>query len=89
MSHYPDQFHRAKPLAADFFLAGHTHGGQICLPGGIPIITHDRMPRRYASGIHRLGETWYIVSRGMGYASLPLRVNCPSEVAEVTVAAAR
>jgi predicted MPP superfamily phosphohydrolase len=84
LSHFPDHFRLIKPLQADFFLAGHTHGGQVCLPGGFPLITHDRMPKTYCKGIHRLDDTWYIVSRGLGYASIPIRVNCPAEVAEIT-----
>jgi len=68
LSHYPDQFRRAKPLAPDFYLAGHTHGGQICLPGGIPIITHDRMGRRLCKGVHRLDGTWFIVYSSTGSA---------------------
>jgi predicted MPP superfamily phosphohydrolase len=84
LSHFPDHFRLTKPLGADFFLSGHTHGGQVCLPGGWPLITHDRMPKKYAKGIHRFGPTWYVVSRGLGYASFPIRVNCPAEVAEIT-----
>jgi predicted MPP superfamily phosphohydrolase len=89
LSHYPDHFRRIRPLNADIFLAGHTHGGQICLPGGWPIITHDRMPRRYAKGVHRLDRTWYIVSRGFGFAGIPVRFNCPAEVAQITLAPAK
>jgi predicted MPP superfamily phosphohydrolase len=85
LSHYPDQFRRARPLSADFYLAGHTHGGQICLPGGIPLITHDRMPRSQCKGVHRLDRTWFIVSRGLGYSGIPARLFCPSEVLEVTL----
>lgn len=88
LSHYPDQFRRAKPLAPDFYLAGHTHGGQICLPGGIPLFTHDRMGRRLCKGVHRLGDTWFIVSRGLGFSGIPARLFCPSEVMEVTLTAA-
>jgi predicted MPP superfamily phosphohydrolase len=87
LSHYPDHFPRVRPLRADFFLAGHTHGGQICLPGGRAIITHDRMPRRYCKGIHRLGGCWYAVSRGIGYAGIPVRLFCPAEVVEFTTVA--
>jgi predicted MPP superfamily phosphohydrolase len=85
LSHYPDQFRKTKPLNADFFLTGHTHGGQICLPNGWPIITHDRSPRVYSRGVHRRDGTWYIVSRGLGFSGLPVRMNCPAEVAEITV----
>lgn len=85
MSHYPDAILRAGVLRADFFFAGHTHGGQICLPGGRPIITHDALPRPYASGIHRFDDTWLIVNRGLGFAGIPVRLFCPAEVIEVKV----
>jgi predicted MPP superfamily phosphohydrolase len=84
LSHYPDHFRRVRPLGADIFLAGHTHGGQICLPGGRPLITHDTMPKSCCKGVKRMRDSWYLVSRGLGYASVPVRVNCPAEVAEVT-----
>jgi predicted MPP superfamily phosphohydrolase len=85
LSHFPDQFPKTRPLRADFFLAGHTHGGQICFPNGRAVITHDRSPWPYYKGIHRRDETWYIVSRGLGYSGVPVRLNCPAEVAEITV----
>jgi predicted MPP superfamily phosphohydrolase len=89
LSHYPDHFRRTRPLAADIYLTGHTHGGQICLPGGWPIITHDHSKRRYCRGIHRREGSWYVVSRGFGFASfLPVRLFCPAEVAEITIATA-
>jgi predicted MPP superfamily phosphohydrolase len=85
LSHYPDHFSRARPLQPDLYLAGHTHGGQICLPGGVPLLTHDKLPRRYCKGIHRLHDSWLIVSRGLGFASeIPVRLFCPAEVAEIT-----
>ncbi len=85
LSHYPDALvglHACEVVPALCF-AGHTHGGQVCLPGGMPILRHDSLPRRYCSGIHRLGQTWLIVSRGMGFSSYPIRVFCPAEVVEV------
>lgn len=87
LSHFPDLFPATLNLDADLYLSGHTHGGQICLPGGWPLITHDRMPRRLAKGTHRIGRTWYSVSSGVGFASiLPLRLFCPAEVREFVLA---
>jgi predicted MPP superfamily phosphohydrolase len=84
MSHFPDSFRRAETLHADLFLAGHTHGGQICLPSGRPISSHDSLPLRYCRGIHRVGETWLIVNRGFGFSSkLRVRTFCPAEVIEI------
>jgi predicted MPP superfamily phosphohydrolase len=85
MSHFPDHLPRAEFLAADLFLTGHTHGGQVCLPGGHPIITHCRLPRALARGIHRVGPTWLVVNHGLGFSGLPLRLLCPSEVVEIRV----
>jgi predicted MPP superfamily phosphohydrolase len=85
LSHHPDNIRRTQNLAPDLFLAGHTHGGQVCLPGGIPILRHDKLPRRYARGIHRYGDSWLVVNRGFGFSGFPLRTFCPPEVIELTL----
>ncbi len=82
LCHYPDLFFATDQLDPDLYLAGHTHGGQICLPSGYPIITHDRMPRSLAKGIHRVNSTWYAVSNGLGFTGLPIRLFCPAEAVE-------
>jgi len=87
LSHFPDHLPRVAALQPHLFLAGHTHGGQVCLPGGIPIIKHDSLPRRLCSGIHRVGDTWLVVGRGFGATTLPLRVFCPPEVIEIELTA--
>ncbi len=48
-------------------VAGHTHGGQIVIPGFGPPLTLSRVPRKYASGFHQLGQGWLLVSRGVGH----------------------
>ena len=85
LSHYPDNLPIVDaPLQPDVFLAGHTHGGQICLPGGVPILTHDSLPRRLCRGVHRWSDrTWLVVSRGMGFTHYPLRLFCPAEVMDL------
>ena len=83
LSHYPDHLKRVRSLRPDVFLAGHTHGGQCCLPGGIPILRHDSYPRRLCAGVHRVGQTWLVVGRGIGATGLPLRVFCPPEAIEI------
>jgi uncharacterized protein len=86
LSHFPDHLPRTAPLNPHIFLAGHTHGGQCCLPGGIPIIKHDSLPRRLCTGIHRVRDTWLVVGRGFGATTLPLRIFCPPEVIEIELA---
>ena len=85
LSHYPDRFPGARQFNADAYFAGHTHGGQICLPGSIPLVTHDKMPRPYRSGIHRIGRTWFIVSKGLGFTGPVVRLFCPAEAMELTL----
>jgi predicted MPP superfamily phosphohydrolase len=85
LSHYPAHAPSLAEAGVDLVLAGHTHGGQVCLPGGVPILTHDRLPRRFARGAHRIGKTWLITSRGCGFSKYPVRIFCPAEVIEIVL----
>lgn len=67
------------------YLAGHTHGGQVCLPGGWPIITHMTRYRRYARGNWRHGNMVGYTSTGVGVSGLPVRFNTRGEVALITL----
>jgi uncharacterized protein len=88
LAHYPDQIGFVGSLQADVMLCGHTHGGQICLPGGRALVTHDSLPKRMARGAHRVGKTLMIVNRGFGTVRYPIRVFCPAEVVELRLTAA-
>jgi predicted MPP superfamily phosphohydrolase len=83
LSHYPDLIRQTRGLGVDLYLAGHTHGGQICLPNGWAMMTHDTLPRRMCKGAHDVEGTCLIVNRGFGFTTIPLRVFCPAEVVEV------
>jgi hypothetical protein len=86
MAHTPSQslLLRGK---ADVVFTGHTHGGQVCLPGGWPPITHDPLARRFSSGLHRFeGDFWLSVSRGCGFSKYPIRLFCPAEIIEIVLA---
>lgn len=74
----------------DVILAGHTHGGQICMPGVGALVTNCGIERSKASGLHRWsGETWLNVSAGMGTSPyFPVRIACPPEVSMLTLIAA-
>ena len=76
-------------MAADhgfhLYLTGHTHGGQICLPGGRPILTHLTQHRRYARGQWRHGAMQGYTSTGIGVSALPVRYNNRGEVALITL----
>lgn len=86
LAHFPDHIRRAAgPLRPDVYFAGHTHGGQICLPGGFAPVRHDSLPRRLCKGVHRTADTWLVVSRGLGFTGVPFRFFCPAEVVEITL----
>ncbi len=67
------------------YLAGHTHGGQICLPGGKPIITHLSIHRRYASGLWGHGAMVGYTTTGVGVSGLPVRFNTRGEAVLITL----
>lgn len=66
----------------DLALCGHTHGGQIALPGGVPIyVPHGALSRRYCRGRFDLdGQGTLIVSVGVGCGIVPVRTFTPPEV---------
>ncbi len=66
LQHTPDGFPAAAAASAALYLAGHTHGGQVCLPVYGPVVTLARTGRRYASGLYKSGETYGFTSRGLG-----------------------
>jgi len=68
--HSPDLAHEAAEVGADLYLAGHTHGGQICLPLFGALITSSVFWKRYERGRHRIGKTTLYVSRGLGMEGL-------------------
>ncbi len=78
LAHSPDVLLRPQSLGADLVVVGHTHGGQVCLPGLGPLVTKTRIGRKFTGGLYRKDGTWVVVSRGLG--GVPLRVRCPREV---------
>lgn len=66
----------------DLALCGHTHGGQLALPGGVPILVpHGPLSRRYSRGRFGLGDgRTLIVSVGLGCVVLPLRLFADPEI---------
>jgi predicted MPP superfamily phosphohydrolase len=85
LSHYPDQVLLTRLLQPDLYLTGHTHGGQICLPGGLPLLRHDSLPARLCTGIHRFADTWMVVNRGFGFSGPRVRLFCPAEVIQIVL----
>ncbi|MCC5842495.1 MAG: metallophosphoesterase [Opitutales bacterium] len=79
LSHSPETFRAAAPHF-DFMLSGHTHGGQVCLPGRIPIIRNGNCPARLLSGAWQEGSLSGYTSRGAGCCGIPARFFCPPEI---------
>ena len=80
LSHSPETYREAAQLGFDFLMAGHTHGGQICLPGGRVLLHDHTSPRHLLSGGWREGHLQGYTSRGTGATGLPARLNCMPEV---------
>jgi predicted MPP superfamily phosphohydrolase len=81
LAHTPEVADIASASGYDLYLAGHTHGGQICLPNGRPLLTGLDRNEHLASGAWRIGAMHGYTNRGLGTASMPLRINCPPEIA--------
>ncbi|MGE5774531.1 MAG: metallophosphoesterase [Hyphomicrobiales bacterium] len=80
LSHTPEIYQQAAHAEFDLLLSGHTHGGQICLPGGTPITLDSVLPRRLGAGAWKYhGLTGY-TSVGAGTSIAPVRFNCPPEI---------
>lgn len=68
-------------------LSGHTHGGQIRIPG-IGAIVHPHLGKKYDFGLYNVNGMWLYTNRGIGCISEPIRLNCPPEISEFTLARA-
>jgi len=83
--HAPEGLPHLLGRGVALMLCGHTHGGQVALPGG-PLIVHGRYGRKWPSGLHRIeGDLQLFVSRGLGGAELPIRTYAPPDVTLFTL----
>jgi predicted MPP superfamily phosphohydrolase len=81
LAHFPTVFTQAVHWGIDVVLAGHTHGGQIVLPGiGDQMSYGSEELNRFRRGDFREGTTWMHVSRGIGTSKIPIRIGSPPEV---------
>ncbi|MBL7261889.1 metallophosphoesterase [Paractinoplanes lichenicola] len=72
----------------DLLLAGHTHGGQVCVPFYGALTTNCDLPRSMAKGLHRWpgSDAWLHVSAGLGtHPTAPVRFSCPPEASILTL----
>ena len=80
LSHTPEIYRQAAYADFNLLLSGHTHGGQICLPGSIPITLDSVLPRRMGAGAWRHSTMIGYTSVGAGSSIVPVRFNCPPEI---------
>lgn len=83
LAHTPMRLAQAAALSIPLVLSGHTHGGQIVLPG-LGAIAAREFP--VIAGVGHQENTTIFVSRGVGTVYVPVRLNCPPEVAVLTLA---
>ena len=80
LSHSPTTYDEARHYGFNFMLSGHTHGGQICLPGGIALVRNGRCPPAQFAGAWTHHGLHGYTARGTGSCGVPARFNCPPEI---------
>jgi predicted MPP superfamily phosphohydrolase len=80
LSHTPEIYRQAAHAGFRLLLCGHTHGGQICLPGSIPITLDSTLPRRFGSGAWKYHDMAGYTSVGAGSSIVPVRINSRPEI---------
>ncbi|HEY5604009.1 MAG TPA: metallophosphoesterase [Gammaproteobacteria bacterium] len=80
LSHTPEIYREVAYAGFNLMLCGHTHGGQICLPGGIPVTLDSKCPRYMGKGAWRYRDMHGYTSAGSGTSIVDVRFNCLPEV---------
>jgi predicted MPP superfamily phosphohydrolase len=80
LSHTPEVYRQAAHAGFDLLLSGHTHGGQICLPGSILITLDSVLPRHMGAGPWKYHGMVGYTSVGVGSSIVAVRINCPPEI---------
>ncbi len=83
-SHTPDVILEPGSSRARLILAGHTHGGQIRIPGIRPLFLLTRIKSRYYSGLYGLDDQFLNINRGIGTSIVPLRMFSKPEISSLT-----
>ena len=87
--HAPDVVSEWMLNGFDLVLAGHTHGGQVRIPGVGALVTNCSLPAGLAAGLTRVGDGWLHVSRGLGTGRYtPIRFACTPETTLLTLTSA-
>ena len=88
LAHEPDYADLAAKAGIDLQLSGHSHGGQVRVPGVGPLVLPN-LARKYHTGLNRVGNLQVYTTRGIGVINPPVRLNCPPEVTLITLKKAR
>lgn len=80
LSHTPEIYRQAAHAGFNVLLSGHTHGGQVCLPGSIPITLDSVLPRHMGAGPWKYHSMIGYTSTGVGSSIVAVRFNCPPEI---------
>lgn len=83
--HSPELYEAAALNRYRLYLCGHTHGGQICLPGGFPVVTNSYAGRRFHRGLWHYGAMQGFTNQGCGTVDIPIRFFTQSEIALITL----
>jgi predicted MPP superfamily phosphohydrolase len=81
LSHTPEIYRQAAHADFKLLLSGHTHGGQLCLPGAFPITLDSVLPRHMGAGLWKYHDMVGYTSVGVGSSIVAARLNCPPEIA--------
>jgi predicted MPP superfamily phosphohydrolase len=87
--HSPELFDIAADLGVDLYLCGHSHAGQVCLPGGRAVIKHLSRGRRFYKGTWKHRGMVGITNAGAGTSGVPVRFNTRGEILLLTLRRAR
>jgi predicted MPP superfamily phosphohydrolase len=85
LAHTPELYFQAAGCGIHLYLCGHSHGGQICLPGGFPLLTFLNTGKRFYRGVWRYRNMIGHTSPGCGTSKIPVRFNCMPEVTLLTL----
>jgi uncharacterized protein len=88
MAHEPDSADQAQFAPVDLQLSGHSHGGQIWIPGvGAPWL--PALAKKYPRGLYKIGNLTLYTNFGIGTILAPVRINAPPEITLITLRSAR
>jgi predicted MPP superfamily phosphohydrolase len=87
VTHSPQNYGQIADAGYSLLLAGHTHGGQICLPGGFAPASFSFLPMPYKmmKGLWSRRQMTGYTTRGVGVSGIFVRFFCPGEITVITL----